>query len=235
LESITVITLLLRAIDRTNLHAVFDRDPYESRRTALPGARLVKALVVYQMIKSPRLRGLVRVSEDHRAVHTALGATLARNTLSNALQQRDPDQMIEAWMLVWQSYLPWIARMGKKFARLAIVDASLIPLSLSAFDWATYRKKRGAAKMTAVLEWARGIPQQLVVTTGRAHDLKGATPLMWSAQWTYIFDRAYLSFDFWLICWLPGRTSSCASKIELATTYWSVVGWRLRPLALASA
>jgi len=196
MESITVITLLLRALDRLQLQAVFDRDPYESRRTALPGARLVKALVVYQLIKSPRLRGLVRVSEDHTAVQTALGGTLARNTLSNALQHRDPDQMIEAWMLVWQSYLPWIARMGKKFARLAIVDASLIPLSLAAFDWATYRKKRGAAKLTAVLEWTRGIPQQLVVTTGRVHDLKGAAKLTWSAHWTYIFDRAYLGFDF---------------------------------------
>ena len=59
MESSTVITLVLRAIERVNLQAVFDRDPYESRRTALPGARLVKALVVYQMIKSPRLRGLI--------------------------------------------------------------------------------------------------------------------------------------------------------------------------------
>nr|MBA3442506.1 hypothetical protein [Pyrinomonadaceae bacterium] len=116
MESSTVITLVLRAIDRVQLQAVFDRDPYESRRTALPGARLVKALVLYQLIKSPRLRGLVRLSEDHQAVQAALGGTLARNTLSNALQQRDMEQMIDAWMLVWHSYLPWIARMGTKFA-----------------------------------------------------------------------------------------------------------------------
>ena len=196
MESSTVITLVLRAIDRVQLQQVFDRDPYESRRTALPGSRLVKALVVYQLIKSPRLRGLIRVSEDHTAVQAALGGTLARNTLSNALAHRDPDQMIDAWMLLWRTYLPWIARMGKKFARLAVVDASLIRLSLAAFDWAAYRKKRGAAKMTAVLEWARGIPQQLVVTTGRVHDVKGAAQLTWSAHWTYIFDRAYLGFDF---------------------------------------
>ena len=49
-ESITVITLLLSALERIDLQAIFDRDPYESRRRALPGARLVKVLVVYQMI-----------------------------------------------------------------------------------------------------------------------------------------------------------------------------------------
>ena len=196
MESTTVITLLLRAIDRLPVQAVFDRDPYESRRTALPGARLLKALVVYQMIKSPRLRGLVGVSEEPAEVHTALGAPLARNTLSNALQQRDPQQMIEAWMLVWHTYLPWSARLGTRFARLAVVDASLLKLSLAAFDWAAYRQKRGAAKMHAVLDWTRGIPQQLIVTTGKVHDVKGTQALTWSAHWTYIFDRAYLSFDF---------------------------------------
>jgi len=195
-ESTTVITLLLRAIDRLPIQAVFDRDPYESRRTALPGARLLKALVVSQLIKSPRLRGLVRVSEEYPEVRAALGAPLARNTLSNALQQRDPEQMSAAWMLVWHTYLPWVARLGKRFARLAVVDASLIKLSLVAFDWAAYRKKCGAAKLHAVLEWAHGIPQQLIVTTGKVHDVKGARALRWSAHWTYIFDRAYLGFDF---------------------------------------
>jgi hypothetical protein len=43
-ESITVITLLLSALDRIDLQAVFDRDPYESRRRALPGTRLRAAL-----------------------------------------------------------------------------------------------------------------------------------------------------------------------------------------------
>jgi hypothetical protein len=61
--------------------------------------------------------------------------------------------------------------MGRKLARIAVVDASLIKLSLLAYSWAEYRKQSGAAKMHAVLEWARGIPQQWVVTTGKVHDL----------------------------------------------------------------
>jgi Transposase DDE domain len=50
--------------------------------------------------------------------------------------------------------------------------------------------------MQAVLEWARGIPQQWVVTTGKVHDLKGAATLQWARHWTYIFDRGYLGFAF---------------------------------------
>ncbi|MCA1600612.1 MAG: IS4 family transposase [Acidobacteria bacterium] len=195
-ESTTVVTLLLRAIERAPVQQVFDRDPYESRRTALPGSRLVKVLVIYQMIKSTKLRGLVRAIEEHGGLQTALDGEVERNTLSNALAQRNLEQMIEAWMLLLQAYEPWIARLGKKFARLAIVDASLIKLSLAAFAWAQYRKQSGAAKMHAVLEWGRGIPQQLVFTLGKVHDLKGAAQMRWIAHWTYVFDRGYFCFKF---------------------------------------
>jgi hypothetical protein len=195
-ESITVITLLLSALDRIDLQAVFDRDPYESRRRALPGARLVKVLVVYQMIGTEKLRGLIRTITEHAGLQAALGGTVALNTLSNGVRERDVGQMVEAWMRVVQTYGPWLKRMGRKFARIAVVDASLIKLSLLAYSWAEYRKRSGAAKMHAVLEWARGIPQQLVVTTGKVHDLRGAARLHWARHWTYIFDRAYLGFDF---------------------------------------
>ena len=196
LESITMLSLLLLALDRLNLQQVFDNDPYESRRTAMPGSRLVKLLVVFQMIKSTRLRGLVRAVEEHPQLQASLGREVARNTLSNALRERDLEQMISAWMLILHTYSPWIARMGKKFARIAIVDSSLIKLSLQAFAWAEYRKKSGAAKMTVCMDWVRGIPQQLIFTVGKPHDLKCATQLKWVKHWTYVFDRGYFCFKF---------------------------------------
>src|SRR5919108_4681233 len=146
IESVTVITLLLSALDRIDLQAIFDRDPYESRRRALPGARLVKVLVVYQMIGTEKLRGLIRTLTEHAGLQAALGGTVALNTLSNGVRERDVGQMVEAWMGVVQTYGPWLKRMGRKFARIAVVDASLIKLSLLAYSWAEYRKRRGGGQ-----------------------------------------------------------------------------------------
>ena len=76
------------------------------------------------------------------------------------------------------------------------MDASLIKLSLAAFSWASYREKTGAAKITCVLDWVQGVPQQFVFTaSGKVHDLKATAALRWSAGWTYLFDRGYFSFD----------------------------------------
>lgn len=195
-ESWTLVTLLLAAVDRVKIQEIFDRDPYESRREALPGARLLKVLVFFQLIQTPSQRGLLTVLEESHDAQAALGGTLKRNTLSNALRQRDLDQMIEAWLLLLAHYAPHLARQGKKFARIAAVDASLIKLSLAAFDWAEYRAKTGAAKITCVLDWVQGVPTQFVFTgAGKTHDLQAALALHWCKGWTYLFDRGYFSFD----------------------------------------
>jgi hypothetical protein len=192
----TIIGLLLYAIDQVKTQTIFDRDAYESRRQAMNGSRLLKTLVFYQMIKAPTQRGLIEVVSESQDAQAALGGTIALNTLSNALRQRDLDQMIEAWMMVLAHFSPYLERLGKKFARVAAVDASLIKLSLAAFDWAQYREKTGAAKITCVLDWVKGVPHQFVFTaSGKIHDLKATMALKFCAGWTYLFDRGYFSFD----------------------------------------
>jgi hypothetical protein len=176
------------------VQAIFDADPYESRRDALKGAKLLWVLVAYQMLKSRVMRGLVRAVDQHTSLQTAVGGPVALNTLSNALAHYPVELMVQAWMLVLHTYGAWIERLGKKFARIAVIDASLIKLSLAAYSWAEYRKHSGAAKMHAVLDWARGIPEQLVLTPGKVHDAHRRAEMVWTAGWTYVQDRGYVCF-----------------------------------------
>jgi hypothetical protein len=186
--------LLLQALKRVPIQAIFDRDPYESRRDALTGSKLLWVLMVYPLIKSRFLRGLVRALEDHTPVQKAVGGPVARNTLSNALAHYPVELMVEAWMLILQTYGGWVQRLGKKFARIAVIDASLIKLSLAAYSWAEYRSQSGAAKMHAVLDWARGIPEQLILTPGKVHDAHRRAEMVWHAGWTYVQDRGSVCF-----------------------------------------
>jgi len=186
--------LLLRVLKRVPVQTIFDRDPYESRRTALKGSKLLWLLVAFQMLKTPFMRGLVKATQENQPLQEAVEGPVALNTLSNALAQREVEQMIEAWLLVLHTYGPWVERLGKQFARIALIDASLIRLSLAAYSWAVYRQQTGAAKMHAVLEWARGIPEQLVLTPGKVHDANRAVQMVWKAGWTYVQDRGYVCF-----------------------------------------
>jgi hypothetical protein len=183
-EPITPVNLMLRALKCASVQDIFDRDPYESRRTALKGERLLHVLVAYQMVRQPGVRGLLRAIEERVPWQAALGGPVARNTLAHALAQRPLEQRVEAWMSVSASYGAGGARWGKKFARVALVDSSLLKLSLAVYDWAEYRQASGAAKMHAVLEWARRIPEQVVVTAGKVPDANRAVPMVWKPGWT---------------------------------------------------
>src|SRR5438094_10577753 len=105
---------------------MFDRDHYVLRLQEFKGSRLVKELIIYQLIKAPAQRGLLRALDRSQDAQAALGGTLKRNTLSNALVQRDLDQIIEAWIVLLAHDRPSLEQTGKKFARIAAVDASLI-------------------------------------------------------------------------------------------------------------
>ena len=78
-KSITLVSLMLHALKRVSVPDIFDRDPYESRRTALKGEKLVHVLVAYQMVRQPGMRGLLRAIEEHAPLQAALGGPVARD------------------------------------------------------------------------------------------------------------------------------------------------------------
>ncbi len=100
--------------------------------------------------------------------------------------------MTEVWLRLKERL--GVEKLGKKFARMALIDASLLKLSLAAYAWAEYRHSSGAAKMHAVLEWSGRIPAQLVLTPGKVYEANPAVKISWEAGWTYVQDRGYVSF-----------------------------------------
>ncbi len=93
-------------------------------------------------------------------------------------------------------------RRRKRYARrkrrkIFIMDSSIIPLSLSLFDWAKFRTKKGAIKLHAVLDYDIGLPSYAVITSGKTHDVKEAQNTEFPLGSVLVVDRAYVDFD-WL-------------------------------------
>ena len=185
---------MLQALKQVPVQDIFARDPYEARRTALKGEKLLQVLTIHQVIKSPYLRGVVTALEEHAPLQAAVGGPVARATLSNALAHYPVEHMMEAWLRLKDQLGAGVERLGKKFARIALIDASLLKLSLAAYTWAEYRQASGAAKRHMMLEWSGRIPAQLVLTPGKVPEATPAVQMTWEAGWTYVQDRGYVSF-----------------------------------------
>jgi DDE family transposase len=219
--------LMLHALQRVPVQAIFDRDPYESRRTALSGDRRLHVLVAYQLVRQAGMRGVLRAIAEHAPLQPALGGPVARKTLANALTQRPVEQMVEAWMRVSQSSGAGVERLGKQCARIALVDSSPLKLSLAVYDWAQYRQASGAAKVHAVLEWARRLPAQVVVSAGKVQDANQTVQMTRKPGWTYVQDRGHVSFA--RLAQLHACGAPCVVRLKQGMQ-WRVLARRPVPL-----
>jgi hypothetical protein len=79
---------------------------------------------------------------------------------------------------------------------LLSIDSTIIQLSLSAFDWASYQREKGAAKLHLVLDHDGYLPSFAVVKEGKSSDLSTARAMRFTPGTTLVFDRGYQSYKW---------------------------------------
>jgi len=129
--------------------------------------------------------------------HLGIGRAPSRSTLAYANEHRP-------WALfqtVFQQLLvrcQQVAHAEKKRFRfrnpLLSIDSTLIALSLSAFDWATYQREKGAAKLHLILDHQGYLPKFAVLTEGKGSDLALARTLRFAPGTILVFDRGYQDY-----------------------------------------
>lgn len=132
-----------------------------------------------------------------------LGVSLApsKSSISYINKNRTYEIFKDMYFSLLDKLEPSLKR-KRKYARqlkrkIFIMDASIIPLSLSLFDWAKFRKKKGAIKLHTVLDYDTGLPCYAVLSEGKTHDVKEAHNVTFPAESVLVVDRAYVDYQ-WL-------------------------------------
>jgi hypothetical protein len=84
---------------------------------------------------------------------------------------------------------------------LYALDATVIKLCLSLFDWAHYTKTKGALKLHTLLNVRTDIPEVIVSSDGKVGDMTAGREMkLWEKLEKgsiVVFDRAYIDFAWW--------------------------------------
>jgi hypothetical protein len=92
-----------------------------------------------------------------------------------------------------------IARLQKRKFRfrnkVESMDATLIPVCLSVFDWAHYRHAKGAVKLHMLLSHQGYLPKWATITTGKTHEVKVLKTLVFEANTIVVIDRGYSDYE----------------------------------------
>ena len=129
-----------------------------------------------------------------------LGITLApsKSSLSYTNKHRD-------WHIFQEYYYELLDQLSKdaKFKRIKfrkiqkkifMLDATVISLCLSLFDWAKYRQKKGAIKLHVLLDYDGCLPSYMNMTDGKVADVRAAKLMPIPKDSVVVADRAYIDF-----------------------------------------
>lgn len=193
-----VFSQLIAFLDRNHFNYLarkYDGDKYVKHLTCW---NQLLALMFGQLSNCESLRDLIVALEAHQSkcFHLGLGRKpIAKTTLATANRNRDYRIFEEfAFYMMEQARRNRAADIFKLGGKVYAFDSTTIPLCLSVFWWAKFRKKKGGVKVHVLYDLEAQVPAFYHITTASVHDSKAMPEIPYETGAYYIFDRGYNNF-----------------------------------------
>ena len=156
------------------------------------------ALMFGQLCNRESLRDVIVAIGAHRTkcFHLGLGRKpIAKTTLATANQNRDYRIFEEfAFYMMAQAREKRAEDIFRLGGKVYAFDSTTIPLCLSVFWWAKFRKKKGGVKAHVLYDLEAQVPAFYHITTASVHDSKAMKEIPYETDAYYVFDRGYNNF-----------------------------------------
>lgn len=224
-----VFSQLIAFLDRNHFNYLarkYDGDKYVKHLTCW---NQLLALMFGQLSNRESLRDLIVGLEAHQSkcFHLGLGRKpIAKTTLATANQNRNYRIFEEfAFYMMEQARRNRAADIFKLGGKVYAFDSSTIPLCLSVFWWAKFRKKKGGVKAHVLYDLEAQVPAFYHITTASVHDSKAMPEIPYETGAYYIFDRGYNNFkELFRI----QRMESCFVVRAKTNLQYKCVKWKRR-------
>jgi len=156
------------------------------------------ALMFGQLSNRESLRDLVVALDAHQSKRYHLGmgrAPIAKTTFATANQNRDYRIFEEfAFFMMKEARNKRAVDIFKLKGHIYAFDSTTIPLCLSVFLWAKFRKKKGGVKVHFLYDLEAQVPAYYHITTASVYDSMAMSGIPFESGSYYVFDRGYNAF-----------------------------------------
>lgn len=157
------------------------------------------ALMFGQLSNRESLRDVVVALEAHQSkcYHMGMGRNpIARTTFASANKDRDYRIFEDyAFFMMEQAKQERATDIFKLNGNVYAFDSTTIPLCLSVFWWAKFRKKKGGVKAHVLYDLEAQVPAFFHISSASVHDSKAMKEIPYESGSYYVFDRGYNAFQ----------------------------------------
>jgi hypothetical protein len=199
----SIFSQILKLIPRLEFEAAVQKHEAEFHARGFSSWAQMIAMLFCQLGHAKSLREITGglAACEGKLRHLGVEDVPKRSTLSYANQHR-PWQLYETVFHNLLSRCQQEAATHKRKFRfkhkLLSLDSTVIPLCLSAFDWAHYKRAKGAVKLHMVLDHDGYLPSFAVLSEGKTADIKEARKMSFAPDTMLVFDRGYPDYGWWL-------------------------------------
>jgi hypothetical protein len=192
--SCSMFSQILKLIPRVEFQRLVKQTGAEYRSKGLSSWSQFVAMLFCQLGRAHSLREIEGglKSCEGKLVHLGIDAP-ARSSLSYANAHRPWELFEQVFYGLFETVAAQVA--GKRKFRfknkLVSLDSTVIDLCLSLYDWAKFRRTKGAVKLHLVLDHDGYLPCFGVITDGSVHDVKVAHQLTFAPDTIVVDDRGY--------------------------------------------
>lgn len=185
---------ILKLVPRAEFQQLADRHGSDRRSKGLSSWSHFVAMIFCQLGRAQSLREIEHglASAEGRLQQLGVDRAAKRTTLAYANAHRP-------WQLYQDVFLSLYARCQAVAPRhkfrfrspLLSLDASTIDLCAAMFDWARFKRTKGAVKLHLLLDHDGHLPRYAVITDGKTSDIEVARRLELPPGSIVVFDRGY--------------------------------------------
>jgi len=194
----SVFSQILTLFPRTEFHAAVKQHEAERNAKGFTCWEQFVAMMFCQVAQAKSLREICSGLACCLGKLQHLGVKTAPNksTLAYANEHR-PWELYETVFSQLLGKCQALAQGRKPFRfrnKLYSFDSTLIELCVSLFDWARYRRTKGAVKLHLLLDHDGYLPTFGVISEGRMHDVKMGWALDLPRDSVVVLDRGYTDY-----------------------------------------
>jgi hypothetical protein len=195
-----IFSQLMDLVPWRQFHTCVDRYDGDYRVQTYPCAEQFRVMAFAQLTYRHSLR---EVEACLRAVqpklyHLGIRSSISHSNMAHANHTRD-------WR-IYADFAQILIQRAKQLylgddlgvdlnATVYALDATTIDLCLSLFPWAKFRQAKGAIKLHTLLNLQGDIPEFILISDGKLHDVNVLDHLIPVPGAYYVMDRGYLDFE----------------------------------------
>jgi hypothetical protein len=192
---------MLRLIPRTTFHKAVLEHKAERHARGFSSWGQMLAMLYCHLAQARSLREICNglAASEGKLKHLGVPTAPHRSTLAYANEHR-PWQLYETVFHQLLSQCESEARGPKKFRfknKLVSVDSTSIDLCAEIFDWAQYKRTKGAVKLHLVLDHEGYLPCFAVLTDGKSADVTVGRTFRFQPGTLVAMDKGYVDYEWW--------------------------------------